>query len=226
MYQYRPSDEVDKLFFKNFFSFPIYLKLEESDELDFKKNGVEPIKVCPPKGLKIDRSKFYPPDTKENLYIWSESLSKMRSEMNDITDARIFTGGSMANFKGKYPGLLEEALLSLKNEIPVYFIGVFGGVTQRIIEALNGKTPPELTMDWQFSQNSDYKEFIDHYNSIKHVDKIDYKECMTFLNEYTLEKLSNNNGLSIEENKRLFSSIHTSEIIFLVMKGITNKLKK
>ena len=146
VYQYRPSDEVDKLFFKNFFSFPIYLKLEESDELDFIKNGVEPIKVSPPKSLKIDNTKHYDPDTKENLFIWSESLSKMRDEMSSITNARIFTGGSMSNFKGKYPGLLEEALLSLKNDIPVYFIGIFGGVTQRIIDALNGETPEELTL--------------------------------------------------------------------------------
>lgn len=226
VYQYRPSDEVDKLFFKNFFSFPIYLKLEESDELDFKKNGVEPIKVSPPKSLKIDDSKHYDSSTKENLFIWSESLSKMRDEMHSITNARIFTGGSMSNFKGKYPGLLEEVLLSLKNDIPVYFMGIFGGVTSRIIEALKGKTPQELTIKWQSIQNENYEEFVNHYNSKKSEDKIDYKECVKFLNEYTLEKLSDNNGLSVEENKRLFSSIHTSEIIFLIMKGLTNKLNK
>lgn len=226
VYQYRPSDEVDKLFFKNFFSFPIYLKLEESDELDFKKNGVEPIKVSPPKSLKIDDSKHYDPSTKENLFIWSESLSKMRDEMHSNTNARIFTGGSIDNFKGKYPGLLEEALLSLKNDIPVYFIGVFGGITNRIIEALKGKKPKELTIKWQSEQNENYEEFVNHYNSKKSEDKIDYKECVKFLNEYTLEKLSDNNGLSVEENKRLFSSIHTSEIIFLIMKGLTNKLYK
>jgi len=226
VYQYRPSDEVDKLFFKNFFSFPIYLKLEVSDELDFIKNGVEPIKVSPPKSLKIDNSKHYDPDTKENLFIWSESLSKMRDEMSSINNARIFTGGSMSNFKGKYPGLLEEALLSLKSDIPVYFIGIFGGITSRIIEGLKGEDPQELTVKWQASQNENYKEFVDYYNSKKSEEKIDYKECVKFLNEYTLEKLSDNNGLSIEENMRLFSSIHTSEIIFLVMKGLTNKLKK
>jgi hypothetical protein len=226
VFQYRPSDEVDKLFFKNFFSFPIYLKIEESDELDFIKNGVQPIKVSPPKGLKIDQSKFYPPDTKENLYIWSECLSKMRAEMNDTTNARIFTGGSMANFKGKYPGLLEEALFSLKNDIPVYFIGIFGGITNRIIEALKGEKPKELTLKWQSSQNENYNEFVSHYNAIKQQDNIDYVACVKYLNEYTLEKLSNNNGLSIGENKRLFSSIHTSEIIFLIMKGLTDKLNK
>ena len=226
VYQYRPSDEVDKLFYKNFFSFPIYLKLEESDELDFKKNGVEPIKVSPPKSLKIDNTKHYDPNTKENLFIWSESLSKMRDEMSSITNARIFTGGSMSNFKGKNPGLLEEALFSLKNDIPVYFIGVFGGITNRIIEALKGQKTKELTLKWQSEQNDNYNEFVSHYNAIKQQDKIDYAECVKYLNEYTLEKLSNNNGLSIEENKRLFSSIHTSEIIFLVMKGLTNKLNK
>lgn len=226
VYQYRPSDDVDKLFFKNFFSFPIYLKLEESDELDFIKNGVEPIKISPPESLKIDQSKFYPPNTKDNLFIWSECLSKMRDEMNTNTDARIFTGGPMSNFKGKYPGLLEEALLSLKNDTPVYLIGIFGGITKRIIEGIKGESPEELTMDWQFSQNCDYKEFVDHYNSIMNEHKIDYEESVELLNNYTLERLSVNNGLTIEENKRLFTSIHTSEIIFLIMKGLTIKLKK
>ncbi|KAF9658506.1 hypothetical protein ABHQ57_10965 [Tenacibaculum sp. ZH5_bin.1] len=226
VYQYRPSDEVGELFFKNFFSFPIYLNLEESDLLDFKKNGVQPIKISPPDSLKIDQSNFYPPNTKENLFIWAESLTKMREEMQSNTDARIFTGGSMSNFKGKYPGLLEESILALKENIPVYFIGIFGGISSRIIEAIKGKIPQELTLEWQSSQNENYKDFVNHYNSIKSEQKIDYKKSVEFLNEYTLEKLSTNNGLSIEENNRLFSSIHTSEIIFLIMKGLSNKLKK
>lgn len=226
VYQYRPSDEVDKMFFKNFFSFPIYLKLEESDELDFKKNGVEPVKVSPPKNLKIDSLKYYVPDTKENLFIWSESLSKMRVEMNSITNARIFTGGSMSNFKGKYPGLLEEALISLKGGIPVFFIGIFGGITKRIIDALNGENPKELSLKWQSSQNENYNDFVSYYNTVKQKDIIDYEECVKYLNGYTLEELSKNNGLTIEENKRLFSTVHGTEIIFLVMKGLANKLKK
>lgn len=224
VHQYRPSKEVGKLFFKNYFSFPIHLKLTKSDILEFKRNGVLPVIVDPPEYLDIDKSMPYVPVGNNNLFIWAESLTKMRQEMQNDTDARIFTGGTMSNYKGKYPGLLEETILALENNIPVYFMGIFGGITSRIIDALKGEIPQELTLEWQSSQNENYKDFVNHYDSIKSEQKIDYKNCVEFLNEYTLEKLSANNGLSIEENNRLFSSIHTSEIIFLIMKGLTKKL--
>lgn len=226
VHQYRPSKEVGKLFFKNYFDFPIHLKLTKSDTLEFKKNGVLPVIVKPPSGLGIDESKFYIPKGNENLFIWAESLTKMREEMQSNTDARIFTGGSMSNFKGKYPGLLEESILALKNDIPVYFMGIFGGVTSRIIEGLKGEKPEELSIEWQSSQNQNYEEFVSHYNSKKSEDKIDYKSSTEFLNNYTLARLSKNNGLSIEENERLFCTVHTSEIIFLIMKGLHKTLSK
>jgi SLOG cluster2 len=226
VHQYRPSKEVGKTFFKNYFSFPIYLNLKTTDILEFKKNGVEPIKVAPPSNLDIDESIFYPPTGPDNLFIWSESLSKMRQEMQKITDARILTGGSMSNFKGKYPGLLEESILALKKDTPVYLMGIYGGITSRIIDGLIGKEPQELTIDWQLSQNKNYEEFVSHYNSKKVKEKIDYKKCTEFLNNYTLERLSKNNGLSIEENDRLFNTVHASEIIFLIMKGLYNTLSK
>jgi len=226
VFQYRPTNEVGKKFLKNYLSFPIHVKLKTSDELEFKKNGVEPIKVSAPEHLNIDETMFYPPNNKENLFIWAESLSKMRVEMNSESNARIFTGGSMANFKGKYPGLLEEAILALENDTPVYFVGIFGGVTKRIIEGLKGEKPKELTLKWQSDKNKDYGKFVSYYNDKVENDKIDYEKCSDYLNSYTLEKLSKNNGLTIKENERLFHSIHTSEIIFLLMKGLADKFKR
>lgn len=226
VHQYRPSKEINKKFFENYFSFPIHLKLSRTDVLEFKKNGVFPVLVDPPEGLEIDETKFYDPVGNDNFFIWSESLSKMRHEMQSNTDARIFTGGKISNFKGKYPGLLEESLLALESNIPVYLTGIFGGITMKIIEGLKGKKPQELTLEWQSSQNKTYEEFVSYYNSKKSTDQIDYEQCTQFLNTFTLERLSQNNGLTIEENERLFNSIHTSEIIFLIMKGLQNKLSE
>ncbi|UAB82849.1 hypothetical protein INR75_11470 [Zunongwangia sp. SCSIO 43204] len=226
VHQYRPSKEINKKFFENYFSFPIHLKLSRTDVLEFKKNGVFPVLVDPPEGLGIDETKFYDPVGNDNLFIWSESLSKMRHEMQSNTDARIFTGGSISNFKGKYPGLLEECLLALESNIPVYLTGIFGGITMKIIEGLKGKKPQELTLEWQSSQNKTYEDFVSYYNSKKSTDQINYEQCTQFLNTFTLERLSKNNGLTTEENERLFNSIHTSEIIFLIMKGLQNKLSK
>lgn len=215
----------DKKFYKNFFSFPIYNKLSKADQLDFKKFGVEIIKVAPPEELNVDLNQFYPPTNNENLYIWSESLSKMRKEMSKDSDARIFIGGAKSNFKGKYPGLLEEAVLSLQKDLPIYFIGAFGGITNSIINCLIGENPKELTEEWQLVQNEMYKEFVMFYNNKDDVDKIDYQGINSYLGAYSLERLSDNNGLSIDDNVRLFESIHLPEIIYLILKGLKNKFR-
>lgn len=224
VHQHRPSKEVDQVFFKNYFSFPIYLKINRTCKLEFKINGVEPVEIEPPEYLDVDKSKFYEPKGKENLLIWAESLTKMRQEMQKDTKARIFAGGKLINFKGKYPGLLEESILALKDDIPVYFIGIFGGITYRIIEALKGKKPQELTIEWHTSQNENYKEFVEYYNSKNNENRVDYSLNAEFLNKYTLDRLSKNNGLTIDENERLFDTIHSAEIIFLIMKGLKAKL--
>lgn len=226
VHQYRPSKEVGKLFFENYFSFPIYLNLKTTDILEFKKNGVLPVEVQPPSGLSIDESKFYQPKGNENLFIWSESLTKMRMEMQSSINARIFTGGRMSNFKGKYPGLLEEAMLALEDDTPVYLVGIFGGITRRIIDGILGTKPKELTLKWQSVENEKYKNFVIYYNNKKEENKIDYDFCTRFLNKYSLERFSRNNGLTVEENKRLFTTIHSSEIIFLIMKGLRTRLIK
>lgn len=216
----------NKNYYKNYFSFPIYVDMSASSKLDFKKNGVEIIKVNPPKELNVDEKQFYVPNNNKNLFIWAESLLKMRNEMNDDSDARIFMGGAKTNFKGKYPGFVEEALISLESNKPTYFIGAFGGVTKSIIGNLLNKEEEELTDAWQRKANPKYSEFIDFYNQKDEIEKINYTEKSKFLMEYTIEKLCENNGLNEDDNKRLFESIHFPEIIFLILKGLKKVFSK
>nr|WP_315212942.1 hypothetical protein [uncultured Flavobacterium sp.] len=210
----------NKNYYKNFFSFPIYVDMTQKHRLEFKKNGIQVVQVEPPESLNVDINQFYVPNNNENLFIWTESLTKMRREMNVDSHARIFMGGTKTNFKGKYPGLLEEALISLERNTPTYFIGAFGGITKSIISALLNEKSEELTEEWQRKSNIKYSEFIDFYNAKSGVDKIDYKNQLVFLNEFTIDKLCLNNGLDINENKRLFETIHLPEIIYLILKGL------
>ena len=119
--QYTPHKN-NKKYYENYFSFPIYLNIQEKQNLDFIKNGVKVNKVSPPEELNLNINEFYPPIGNDNLFIWSECLTKMRNQMNDDNHARIFMGGRKSNFKGKYPGLLEEVILSLKSDKPTYFV--------------------------------------------------------------------------------------------------------
>lgn len=213
----------NKKYYKNYFSFPIYVDMTRKHKLDFKKNGVAIINIPPPKHLDVNKNEFYIPNTHENLFIWAESLTEMRKKMSADSDARIFMGGIKSNFKGKYPGLLEEAIISLQNDTPTYFIGAFGGVTKCIISAIQKKKSEELTEAWQRSANDKYSEFIDFYNNKEGISKIDYEKNLELLNNYSLEKLSKNNGLDVEDNLRLFETIHFPEIIYLILKGLNKK---
>jgi hypothetical protein len=219
-YQYRSLNDQEKIHFINYSSYPIYNKLSPQQKLEFIKNRVEFKAILPPKNIKVREKEFIPPTGNENKLIWSESLSKMRREMNSVSDARIFIGGKLSGYNGKYPGLLEEAILSLKSDIPTYLIGAFGGATKSIINALQKSTDPQLTEDWQCKYEG-YKEFFNYYNLKGGENKIDYETISSFLNDYSLKRLSKNNGLDEVDNKRLFETTHIPEMIYLVLKGLT-----
>ena len=67
-----------------------------------------------------------------------DDLSKMREAMAKIEDARVIIGGKTTNYKGKYPGVLEEAYYTLKANKPLYIIGAFGGVAKKIAQIKEG----------------------------------------------------------------------------------------
>jgi hypothetical protein len=178
--------------------------------------------IKPPENLKISTKTFIPPIGNENKFIWAESLSKMRNEMNEATNARIFMGGKCRGYSGKYPGILEEAILALETDIPTYFIGAFGGASKSIIDLLLNRSSKEFTEDWQF-ENKNYKDFYEYYNKQTKNIKINYTEISSFIKNYSLKRMCENNGLNEKDNLRLFETTHIPEMIFLVLKGLSNK---
>jgi len=68
-----------------------------------------------------------------------------------------------------------------------------------------------------------YKDFYNHWNSTE-TDKIDYLEMVKEFSNYGIKELSLNNGLSEDENMRLFNTPRVPEMIYLILKGL--KIKK
>jgi len=64
------------------------------------------------------------------------ALTGMRRYMATKTQGRVLIGGKRTGFQGEIPGLVEEALISLEQDHPVYLAGGFGGVTADIVQAL------------------------------------------------------------------------------------------
>jgi hypothetical protein len=207
----------------NFLSWPIHLRLDPAAWHEYL-DEIHPYRLSPPADLGLDEKAYVAPDDANGRYVWARSLTVMRQAMDAMTHARVLLGGQVSEFKGKYPGLLEEALLALRSGKPVYLIGGFGGCTRSIVDALKGRVPEPFTEAFQI-QDPLYKSLAERYGKDAAATKttaIDYAGELQFLQGKGVGGLDN--GLSDDENEILFSSRNLPEIIYLLLKGLTRRL--
>src|SRR5690606_22521806 len=123
----------------------------------------------------------------------------------------------ITNYLGYIPGVIEEALYTLRENKPLYLVGAFGGATEKLIKLIRGKTVKELTNDFQYSRSFliEFKDYVD-----SKCEYTDYDLLKTELSKFDVKKLSDLNGLSIEENDILFTSKNINQIVYLLMKGL------
>jgi len=206
---------------QNFIAWPLYT----NDSVDAKAwkakyRSVAAMIACPPPAEILDlvpsADVFLPPSNAQNHFVWSRSLTEMRREMVSKCNARICVGGTHSGYKGKMPGILEEVMLSLAMGQPVYLLGGFGGVTASLCKYILTKNiPDELTLEWQIENNPGYREFINF--SVGRGK--DFYPDHNALNDIIIG-IDLKNGLSDEDNKRLFSTPFMDEAIWLVLKGL------
>ena len=123
---------------------------------------------------------------------WLSGLTAMREFQRTSTDARVLLGGQVANYKGRMPGVAEEALVSLRAGQPVFLIGGFGGCARDVAETLG------LVEPWAGSR----KGWPGRRN----------------FEEWTGRDL--NNGLSSQENEVLASTPFIGQAVMLVLRGV------
>jgi hypothetical protein len=209
--------------FYSYLAYPLSTTLSLEKQAELRQN-VSFKKVAPPVDLQIANSnEFLKPDTPENLYVWTRCLTKMREEMETECNARIFIGGRTKGFKGKCAGILEELLIALEQNHPVYLVGAFGGITKDAIEALKRNKPESFSNEYYFD-NDDYKKMFLLFNG-KHPDNtINYLKYLSILQKIGLNKIAEQNGLSVEDNLRLTTTPHISEVVYLILKGLNKRL--
>lgn len=208
--------------FFSYLAYPISTTLTLEKQAKLRQN-VSFEKIAPPVDLQIANiNEFLKPDSPDNLYVWTRCLTKMREEMEAGCNARIYIGGRTKGFKGKCSGILEELLIALQHNHPVYLVGAFGGITKDAIEALKGNKPGSFSNEYYF-ENDDYKKMFLLFNG-KHPDNtIDYPKYLSILQKIGLNKIAELNGLSVKDNLRLTATPHINEVIYLILKGLTNR---
>ena len=140
-----------------------------------------------PSGLPIEKASISNPSAQQPSD--SSSYSAMREYLCANTDARVILGGQLQQFQGSMPGIIEEAINSIKAEQPLYVVGGFGGAA-----ALVAKTLEIDGFDWapsNFPIRPDDKRIEDSLHELRSAaDQSQASIRCSGLNELDLRKLS------------------------------------
>ena len=207
---------------RSYVSWPIHLEKDSAEwaklKAQYKPDAIF-TRTEKPADLKMDSSTYFKPDTVEARYAWARGLTLMREQMDAAPDlrARVIIGGRVQGFIGRYPGVLEEALITVQHGEALYLCGGFGGAASEIIRALKGESPPALSSSFQEEADPSYAELIDYYRR-NGPEPIDYAQVCDVLSKKGVAGL--NNGLSDSDNEVLFTTPYITEIIYIVLKGL------
>jgi len=153
-------------------------------------------------------------------YLRARGLTHLRHRLTRISHARLCIGGRKSGSEGRYPGVIEEALVSLEDRKPLYLAGVLGGATQQLIEALMGK---RIRNDFcSPTEVHSYYSKPPIPERIPAVDRIVEREILwEVFCRHGIDGLTKNNLLSKEENFRLFQTTVLDEVIQTVLIGLS-----
>ena len=179
----------------NYIAWPVHIRMT-NDELESLAEAVRDVAIpilldLEGESITMEHRQNLPsnePDDDE----WTAGLTSMRQTMRKRIDARILLGGRVEGYKGRLPGIAEEALLSLQSGQPVFLLGGFGGCARDIAEAL------DLAPAWQGSRE-------------QWPGRSDFRG-------YGPESLRN--GLSYEENRVLATTPYIDQSLPLILRGL------
>ncbi|HEV7517042.1 MAG TPA: TIR domain-containing protein [Thermoanaerobaculia bacterium] len=165
----------------------------------------------------------FPPDRSPlHRYAWALGMTAMRERQTAATAARVVMGGRTGRqptwYAGRIPGVLEEILLSLQAEQPVYLVGAFGGCARLVFDLLEGRERREMT--WEYQRQAPQAEPMRALYEEKGT-WWDYPEMIEFVVKRGYAGL--NNGLDLDENRRLATTQTPETIVELLLTGLRRR---
>ena len=124
----------------------------------------------------------------------------------------------MTGSSGRLPGIVEEVLLSIRARQPVYHVAGFGGATKGLFDTFNGDPPEAFSLEVQTTANPDYGMLYGDLAQTE--DELTWRDTVKELKQYGIQRLSETNGLSAEENHALANATNLLEIVYLISKGL------
>jgi hypothetical protein len=161
-----------------------------------------------------------PSDIPVRRFAWSRGLTAMRERQTSEMSARVVVGGKLGrpdnSYLGRMPGVLEEALLGIRAQRPVYLVGAFGGCARLVLDALDGVSRTELT--------AAYHQVLPHAEELKKLyeeRRAKWDEFESIAVELKACGISGlKNGLTVEENRELATTRSAERIVELILRGL------
>lgn len=168
-----------------------------------------------------DRVRSESRDSDLYAYVRARALTHLRHRLNDHCHARICIGGRRGGSQGRYPGVIEEALLALQAKKPIYLAGLLGGATQQVIDAIEGQPMPD-----EFCKPTKLNELfasppLPERDSGDRTDRqVDRAFAWSAFQHAGIDQISSMNGLGPEENADLFHTSVLDHAIELILMGL------
>jgi hypothetical protein len=155
-------------------------------------------------------------------YLRARGLTFLRHRLNEVCDVRFCLGGRRAGSQGRYPGVIEEALLAVQQNTPLYVASMLGGASEQVVEAVEGREMPA-----DFCRASPIERLyeqppVNETNPATGDDRtIDRNAVWRKFAETGREGVAAMNGLTIDENDELLSTPVIERAIELVLTGLS-----
>jgi hypothetical protein len=158
-------------------------------------------------------------------YVRARGLTHLRRRLEERTHARICIGGRLRRSQGRYPGVVEEALLALDGNKPLYLCGVLGGAARQLIHAVRGGPIPTLFFEpAAVAANYAVPPQAAAESSPATADDRSILPAEAVWKRFAdagVEGLSGRNGLTVEENRQLFETPAIESALRLVLIGLS-----
>lgn len=219
--------QTEQLFVENHLAWPLHIKKDNMKWYADYCTVVQPVRAEIPddvQGLIPNSDVFLPPNCPANKYIWSRCLTEMRETSINSSDIRIFAGGKCTNYLGKMPGVLEEFVIAIQQQKPIFLVGGLGGLTQKLCQSIiNKNVADEFTEEWQVSHNEAYNELQEI--ALKNQHHADYQNIKSVIENISMAELAQRVGLTLEEYEKLTSTPFIDECVHLILKGVKQMQK-
>jgi SLOG cluster2/TIR domain len=186
----------------------------------------------------VEEPKYFPANSPERRYAWARGMTAMRVFQSQTAKARIALGGKVGLtmtvtlegqreerwYTGRIPGVVEEALESLKVGQPLFLVGAFGGAAALVIDLLQGRPREDFT--WDYQRAAPHAEGMRTLYEARGPAWEDYDEMTKLFRATGVAGLADQNGLTVEENQELFWTRNLARVVELLLEGLTRITSK